>query len=201
MTMLLTERWPPRTAEAADSAAGDSAAGDNAARDNAARDGASGNGGTAQELLAEMAALIRDTRPYLIVSAAVAAAVLIGLAVESTTWPVGRPGPGAVAVTALFAVVALCLLRTLALIAAAGLPLGHVLSQQRVSAGAPLDPRAPWASVPAPEATSEPWGWARAHLLLSQARFRADRIQAATNWALITTAAFLACTATTLLAR
>jgi hypothetical protein len=83
----------------------------------------------------------------------------------------------------------------------AGLPLGHVLSQQRVSAGAPLDPRAPWASVPAPEATSEPWGWARAHLLLSQARFRADRIQAATNWALITTAAFLACTATTLLAR
>jgi hypothetical protein len=85
MTMLLTERWPQRTAEAADSAAGD---------------GASGNGGTAQELLAEMAALIRDTRPYLIVSAAVAAAVLIGLAVESTTLPVGRPGPGAVAVTA-----------------------------------------------------------------------------------------------------
>src|ERR1700759_1866416 len=83
----------------------------------------------------------------------------------------------------------------------AGLPLGHALSQQRVSAGAPLDPRAPWASVPAPEATAEPWGWARAHLLLSQARFRADRIQAATNWALITTAAFLACTATTLLAR
>ena len=48
---------------------------------------------------------------------------------------------------------------------------------------------------------AEPWGWARAHLLLSQARFRADRIQAATNWALITAAAFLACTATTLLAR
>jgi hypothetical protein len=75
MTMLLTERWPQRTAEAADSAAGDSAPGDNAAGDG-------------------------DTRPYLIVSAAVAAAVLIGLAVESTTLPVGRPGPGAVAVTA-----------------------------------------------------------------------------------------------------
>jgi hypothetical protein len=153
MTMLLTERWPQRTAEAADSAAGDSAPGDNAAGD-----GASGNGGTAQELLAEMAVLIRDTRPYLIVSAVVAAAVLIGLAVESTTLPVGRPGPGAVAVTALFAAVALCLLRTLALIVLAGLPLGHVLSQQRVSAGAPLDPRAPWASVPAPEATSRALG-------------------------------------------
>ena len=169
--------------------------------DNAAGDNAAGTGTTAQELLAEMAALIRDTRPYLIVSAAVVAAVLIGLAVESTTVPVGLPGPGAVAVAALFAVVALCLLRTLALIVLAGLPLGHTLSQQRASAGAPLDPRAPWASVPAPKATAEPWDWARAHLLLSQARFRADRIQAATNWALITTAAFLACTATTLLAR
>jgi hypothetical protein len=196
MTMLLTERWPQLAAEAAASTAENSTAENSTAGDSTA-----GNGATAQELLAEMAALIRDTRPYLIVSAAVAAAVLIGLAVESTTVPVGRPGPGAVAVTALFAVVALCLLRTLALIAAAGLPLGHALSQQRMSAGAPLDPRAPWASVPAPGATPEPWGWARAHLLLSQARFRADRIQAATNWALITTAAFLACTATTLLAR
>ena len=74
MTMLLTERWPQRTAEAADSAAGDSAPGDNAAGD-----GASGNGGTAQELLAEMAALIRDTRPYLIVSAAVAAASRVAI--------------------------------------------------------------------------------------------------------------------------
>src|ERR1700735_4947555 len=125
MTMLLTERWPQLTAEAADSAS-------------SASEGAGGNRETAQELLAEMAALIRDTRPYLIVSSAVAAAVLIGLAVESTTLPAGRPGPGAVAVTALFAVVALCLLRTLALIAAAGLPLVHVLSQQRVAAGAPL---------------------------------------------------------------
>ena len=158
MTMLLTERWPQLTAEAAASAAEDSAAKDNAAGGNAA-----GTGATAQELLAEMAALIRDTRPYLIVSAAVAAAVLIGLAVESTTVPVGRPGPGAVAVAALFALVALCLLRTLALIVLAGLPLGHTLSQQRVSAGAPLDPRAPWASVPAPEATAEPWDWTRDH--------------------------------------
>jgi hypothetical protein len=69
-----------------------------------------------------------------------------------------------------------------------------------VSSGAPLDPRAPWASIPPPEAAA-PWGWARAHLLLSQARFRADRIQSATNWALITTAVFLACTAAVLLAR
>jgi hypothetical protein len=198
MAMLLTERWPQRAAEAADST-GEAA--DHTDHTDHTGETTSGNGATAQELLAEMAALIRDTRPYLIVSGAVAAAVLIGLAVESTTLPVGRPGPGAVAVIALFVVVALCLLRTLALIVLAGLPLGHALSQQRVSAGAAFGPSAPWASVPAPEAAAEPWGWARAHVLLSQARFRADRIQAATNWALITTAAFLACTAVLLLAR
>lgn len=191
MAMLLTERWPATAAEAAEG------------RDDTGigyRDGES-----AQDLLAEMAALIRDTRPYLIVSSAVAAAVLIGLAVEAAIVPVGSPGPGAVASGALFVLVSLCLLRTLTLIVLAGLPLGQVLSQHRVTSGAPLDPRAPWASVPRPEtqggAWAGTWGWNRAHLLLSQARFRAERIQAATTWALITAAAFLACTAVLLLAR
>lgn len=188
MAMLLTERWPQMTAEAADCA--------DCADEITSRDGEN-----AQELVAEMAALIRDTRPYLVVSSAVAAAVLIGLAVEAATVPVGGPGPGAVAAGALFALVAFCLLRTLTLIVLAGLPLSQSLSRQRVTSGAPLDPRAPWASVPSPGTFAEPWGWTRAHLLLSQARFRAERIQSATTWALITTAAFLACTAVVLLAR
>jgi hypothetical protein len=148
-----------------------------------------------------MAALIRDTRPYLIVSSAVAAAVLIGLAVEAATVPVGGPGPGAVATGALFVLVALCLLRTLTLIVLAGLPLGQALSQHRVTSGAPLDPRAPWASVPQLAAPGATWGWNRAYLLLSQARFRAERIQTATTWALITAATFLAFSAVLLLAR
>jgi hypothetical protein len=191
MTMLLTERWAATTAG---TAAGPDDTGISA-----------GGGESAQELLAEMAALIRDTRPYLIVSSAVAAAVLIGLAVEAAIVPVSGPGPGAVASGALFVLVALCLLRTLTLIVLAGLPLGQVLSQHRVTSGAPLDPRAPWASVPRPVAQAGTWagawGWNRAHLLLSQARFRAERIQAATTWSLITAAAFLACTAVLLLAR
>ena len=58
-------------------------------------------------------------------------------------------------------------------------------------------PRTATTALPA----AGPWGWGRARLLLSQARFRAERIQAATNWALITTAVFLACTAVLLLAR
>ncbi|HEY2518537.1 MAG TPA: hypothetical protein VGJ19_00375 [Streptosporangiaceae bacterium] len=115
--------------------------------------------------------------------------------------PVAGRGAGRVAAVALFAVVALCLLRTLTLIVLAGLPLGQALSQQRVASGAPLDPRAPWASIPVPDTGPRSWTWARAHLLLSQARFRADRIQAATGWALVTAAAFLAWTGVVLLAR
>jgi hypothetical protein len=190
--MLLTERWPETSAQRATHAA--------PVPDGSGDPRACGHEEIAQELLGEMAALIRDTRLSLMVSGAVAAAVVIGLAVESVTLPVTGRGPGAVAATGLFVVVALCLLRTLTLIVLAGLPLGQVLSQQRVTSGAPLDPRAPWASIPGPD-TARPWGWDRAHLLLSQARFRADRIQSATNWALITTAVFLFCTAVVLLAR
>jgi len=197
MTMLLTERWPQTSERAhygegtAPEASGPQAGGPEDTRPQE----------SAQELLAEMAALIRDTRVSLSVSGAVAAAVLIGLATESVVLPVTGRGAGRVAAVALFAVVALCLLRTLVLIVLAGLPLGQVLSQQRVTSGAPLDPRAPWASIPAPGADLRPWAWSRAHLLLSQARFRADRIQAATNWALVTAAAFLVSTAVVLLAR
>jgi hypothetical protein len=185
MAMLLTERWPQMTAAAASDL----------------DEISEPDGETAHELVAEMAMLIRDTRPYLVISSAVAMAVLIGLALEAAIVPVGRPGPGAVAAGALFAMVALCLLRTLTLIVLAGLPLSQALSRQRVSAGAPLDPRAPWFTVPPPGAFTEPWGWTRAHLLLGQARFRAERIQTATTWALITSVVFLICTAVVLLAR
>jgi len=188
MAMLVTERWPQLTTGAATEA-------------HRTADADGGDSRDARQLLAEMTALIRDTRPYLVVSGAVAAAVLIGLATEAALVPVGGPGPGVVAAGGLYVVVALCLLRTLLLIVLAGLPLSQALSQQRVSSGAPLDPRAPWASVPPPGTFAEPWGWTRAHLLLSQARFRAERIQSATTWAFITTVAFLVCTAVILLAR
>ena len=194
MTMLLTERWP-QTTERAHYGEGTTPPSRGPGHEE------TGPQESAQELLAEMAVLIRDTRVSLAVSGAVAAAVLIGLATESVVLPLTGRGAGAVATFALFVVVALCLLRTLTLIVLAGLPLGQALSQQRVTSGAPLDPRAPWASIPAPGTDPRAWAWARAHLLLSQARFRAERIQAATNWALVTAAAFLVATAVMLLAR
>ena len=196
MTMLLTERWP-QTTEHAEPGAAAIPGGQGTIPD----DLGAGRQESAQELLAEMAALIRDTRPSLVVSGLVSAAVLIGLAAESVVLPLTGRGPGAVAAVALFAVVALCLLRTLTLTVLAGLPLGQALAQQRVASGAPLDPRAPWASIPVPGTDPRSWSWARAHLLLSQARFRAERIQAATSWALVTAAVFLAWTGVLLLAR
>src|ERR1700760_5071293 len=202
MTILLTERWP----QTPDRARLAMASGpDGRAPDGRAPDGRDAAGETseesAQELLAEMAALIRDTRPSLVVSGSVSAAVLAGLATGSVLVPLTGRGPGTGATVALFAVGAACLLRALALIVLAGLPLAQSLSQQRVVSGAPLDPRAPWASIPAPGTDARSWTWARAHLLLSQARFRADRIQAATGWALVTAASFLVWTSVVLLAR
>ena len=194
MTILLTERWPQTTEPAQLGVATDPGGRGADGRDAARQE-------SAQELLAEMAALIRDTRPSLVVSGSVAAAVLVGLATEGVALPLTGRGPGAVAAIALFAAVALCLLRTLTLIVLAGLPLTQSLSQQRVASGAPWDPRAPWASIPVPGTDPRSWSWARAHLLLSQARFRADRIQAATSWALVTAAMFLAWTSVLLLAR
>ena len=62
-------------------------------------------------------------------------------------------------------------------------------------AGAPLDPRARWLSLPPIKATPEEWIWVRAHLLVGAARIRMDRVQKALTWCLITTALFLTWTA------
>lgn len=183
MAMLLTERWP-------EDRAGN--------RPAPAEEGADGQ---AQELLGEMAALLRDTRPGTLTSGAALGAITIGLAVEAAALPGPRPGPAVAVCAGLFAILALCWLRAVTLLVLSGLPLGRALAQHRVHTGAPLDPRAPWASIPPPGAAAGRSGWARAHLLLSQARFRNERIQQALTWTLITTGSFLAWTAAVLFTR
>ena len=150
----------------------------------------------AQHVLGEMAALLHDSRPGVLVGGAAAGAIAIGTAIEAAALPlISRTGPGVAVVGILFLILVLCLLRTMTLLVMSGLPLGRLLDEQRVRTGAPLDPRARWATIPAPgDVPGFPWGWDRAYLLLSQARFRAERIQAAMNWALVTTGAFLAFT-------
>jgi hypothetical protein len=157
----------------------------------------------AQAVLGEMAGMLRDSRPGALFCGAAIAAITIGTAVEAAALPlVSHNGPGMVIVGGLFAILTLCVLRTVTLLVVSGLPLEQALAQQRLAAGAPLDPRAPWATIPVPGAVSQPaaptggvWSWNRAYLLLSQARYRAERVQAALNWALITSGVFLASTA------
>jgi len=177
MSVLLTERWPHARGPAPDS---------------------SPDAEQAQEILGEMAALLRDSRPGVLICSASAGAIAIGTAIEAVTLPLtSRSGPGIAVVGGVFLILVVCLLRTVTLLMMSGARLGHTLGQQRLYTGAPLDPRAPWATIPAPgeaDGIEGPWGWTRAHLLLSQARFRVARIQAALNWALVTTGVFLAWT-------
>jgi hypothetical protein len=183
MAMLLTERWPEEQAGNRPGPADD------------------GDGRLAQEVLGEMAALLRDTRPGTLTSGAVLGAITIGLAVEAAALPGPRPGPAVAVCAGLFTIMALCWLRAVTLLVLSGLPLGRALAQHRVHTGAPLDPRAPWASIPPPGAAHGRWGWSRAHLLLGQARFRNERIQLALTWTLITTGSFLAWTAAVVFTR
>ena len=180
MAILLTERWPKPPEPAAP-------------RDVPAPGYREDE---AQHVLGEMAALLHDCRPGVLAGGAATGAIAIGTAIEAAALPlISRTGPGVVVVGILFLILVLCLLRTVTLLVMSGLPLGRLLDEQRVRTGAPLDPRARWATIPAPgDVPGLPWGWDRAYLLLSQARFRAGRIQAAMNWALVTTGAFLAFT-------
>ena len=105
---------------------------------------------SAQELLDEMAGLLRDSRPGLLAGMAALAAMTVGLAVEVTAFSVvSRPAAAVWACAGLFALVAVCWLRAAALFMLSGAPLGHALGRLRAHAGAPLDPRAPWARPPA----------------------------------------------------
>lgn len=184
MTVLATGQWPGGSRNPADAPPDDLSSGD----------------AQAQAVLGEMAALLRDSRPGAAICGAAIAAITVGTAIEAAALPLGsRAGPGMAIVGGLFAILALCVLRTVTLLVVSGLPLGQALARQRLAAGAPLDPRAPWATIPAPghlsQAEAGAWSWRRAYLLLSQARYRAERIQAALNCALLATGVFLASTA------
>ena len=84
---------------------------------------------SAQELLDQMAGLLRDSRPGLLAGMAALAAMTVGLAVEVTAFSVvSRPAAAVWACAGLFALVAVCWLRAAALFMLSGAPLGHALA-------------------------------------------------------------------------
>lgn len=152
--------------------------------------------GHAHEVIGDMAELLNDTRPAMLLGGVILAALSLGIAVVTAFAP-GVPGSGAaaIAIDVLLGCLILCWLRSAALLTTAARPILGMLSDHRWKSGAPLNPRARWLTLRSIQASPEEWTWVRAHLLLGAARLRLERTQAALNWAFITTALFAVWTA------
>ncbi len=156
--------------------------------------------GPAQDVIAEMAGLLRDTRGSMLLGGSVLSVLTIGIALEAALSPsVLRPGlAGAVCVSLLGAVI-LCWLRAAALLLLASRPVLDQLNEHRWRTGAPLDPRVRWLAMPSVEDSEAAWSWARVNLMLGAARIRRERLHLADTWTFITVACFLAWTVAVLL--
>lgn len=145
----------------------------------------------AQKVIGDMAELLNDTRPSMYLGGGILGVLSLSIAVEAAFSP-AMPGSRAVAIVSyvLLSCLVLCWLRSAGLLLTAGRPILGMLSDHRWKAGAPLNPKARWLTLPPIQASPEEWTWVRAHLLLGAARLRMERTQAALNWAFITTALF-----------
>jgi hypothetical protein len=167
-----------------------------------ADDGIAPDRGLAQELTGDLAGLLNNTRPTMLLGGGMLSALTLGLSLEAAfaPSPLGHGMVGVVSGVVLIGLIP-CWLRAVVLLVLAGRPILGIVSDHRWKAGAPLDPRARWLTLPKIKATPEEWNWVRAHLLIGAARIRLDRVQAALTWTLITTAFFLAWTVMVFLAR
>jgi hypothetical protein len=156
--------------------------------------------GIAQELVGDMAELLNNTRPLMLADSTLLAGLTLGLVLEIAVLP-APPGALAVLGGSMLACLLISWVVAAALLAMACRPILGIVNDQRWKAGAPLDPRARWLSLPQISATRDEWIWVRAHLLIGAARIRMSRVQASLTWTLITTGFFLGWTVTALLAR
>ena len=148
--------------------------------------------GPAQEIIGEMAWLLRDTRSSMILGGSVLSAITVAIGLEAAfSGQAVRPGVAGVANVGLLAGLLLCLLTAVIMLALASRPVHNALSEMRWKTGAPVDPRAGWLTLPPAGADPEEWTWARAHLLLGAARLARRRAQIADTWTYIAAAYFL----------
>ena len=148
--------------------------------------------GPAQDQIAEMAGLLRDTRGSMLLGGSVLGALTIGIAVEAAFSPsVLRPGLGGAVAVSLLGCVIVCWLRAAALLLLAHRPVLDQLNDHRWRTGAPLDPRVHWLSMPSIEDSEAAWTWTRVNMMLGAARVRRERIHLADTWTFITVAGFL----------
>jgi hypothetical protein len=151
-------------------------------------------------VITELAALLRDTRFNLSVSAGTLGAVTIGVALEAAfSARALRPGALGLVNFALLCGLLVCWLRAVLLLVTSGRPVVNALSELRWRTGAPVDTRAPWLTLPPVGTNPEEWTWVRAHLLVGAARLMRYRLQRADTWTYVTAGAFLVWTAFLLL--
>ena len=156
--------------------------------------------GPAQEVIGEMAWLLRDTRGSMLLGGSVLSAITIGIALEAAfSHSVLRPGLAGVVCVSLLGSLIRCWLRAAALLLLASRPLLDQLNDHRWRTGAPVDPRVRWLTLPSIEDSAAAWNWARVNLLLGAARIRRERIHLADTWTFITVACFLVWTVAILL--
>jgi len=151
-------------------------------------------------VITELAALLRDARVNLSISAGTLGAITIALALEAA-FSARALRPGAIGIvngSLLFGLLA-CWLRAVLLLATAGRPVLNALSELRWRTGAPIDPRATWLTLPPVGTNPEEWTWIRAHLLVGAARLSRYRLQRADTWTYVTAGGFLVWTAFLLL--
>ena len=129
--------------------------------------------GPAQEVIAEMARLLRDTRGSMFLGGSVLSALTIGIALEAALSPsVLRPGLVGVACVSLLGCVVLCWPRAAALLLLASRPVLDQLNEHRWRTGAPVDPRVRWLSMPSVADSEVAWTWTQVNLMLGAARIR-----------------------------
>jgi hypothetical protein len=156
--------------------------------------------GPAQEVIGEMAWLLRDTRGSMFLGGGVLSAITIGIGLEAAfSGHTVRAGIAGAVNVGLLAGLLLCWLTAVSMLALANRPVHSTLSELRWKTGAPVDPRARWLTMPPTGSDVQEWTWARAHLLLGAARLARRRTQIADTWTYIAAAYFLIWTALILL--
>ena len=156
--------------------------------------------GPAQDVITEMAGLLRNTRGSMLLGGSVLSALTIGIALEAAFSPsVLRPGLAGVVCLSLLGCVIVCWLRAAALLLLAGRPVLDQLNDHRWRTGAPLDPRVRWLRTPTAGDSSAAWSWGHVNMMIGAARVRRERIHLADTWTFITAACFLVWTVAVLL--
>jgi hypothetical protein len=164
--------------------------------DEALIDRAQSDQGPAQEVIGEMASLLRNPRGDLVLGGSVLSAITVATALEAAfSHPAMRLGIGGILSVILLGSLIGCWLRAVALLLLAGRPLLDQLNDHRWRTGGPVDPRVKWLTLPTIEDSAAEWNWARVNLLLGAARIRRERIHLADTWTFITAALFLVWTA------